>query len=236
MYYLQSRYYDPVVGRFVNLDDPEQAAISLGVFYVNIFSYCSNKAVNNLDHSGEAFFTALLIGFVVGAVVSGVTTVARNKKQGKKWYDGLAISMLAGGVGGAVSCITIPGVSSWVCAAVFGAAGNLTTKVILGEIRTLDDVISALSAGAKAGLLGNATAKIFSKLISARFAKWTHNQQKTFLGKIGKITNRTLRDIRRIVKNSGSNKVIEESVQTVLDRYGYLVAVSAYVSSKLTSI
>lgn len=236
LYYLQSRYYDATVGRFLNADTPEQAVVSVGVFYINIFSYCSNKVTNNLDYSGEAFLTALLIGFAVGAVISGVSTIVKNKKKGKKWYDGLAISMLAGGVGGAISCITIPGVSTWVCAAVFGALGNLTTQVILGEIKSLSDVTSAILAGAAAGLLGNAAAKALNKFVSARFVKWTKSQQKNFLGKIGMITNRTLRDIRQAIKKNGGYKVIENAVSKVLDRYGYPTVVSAFVSSTATSV
>ena len=144
--------------------------------------------------------------------------------------------MLAGGVGGAISCITIPGVSTWVCAAVFGASGNLTTQVILGEIKSLSDVTSAILAGATAGLLGNAAAKALNKFVSARFVQWTKSQQKNFLGKIGKITNGTLRDIRQAIKKNGGYKVIENAVSKVLDRYGYPTVVSAFVSSTATSV
>ena len=236
LYYLQSRYYDASVGRFINADTPEQAVVSVGVFYINIFSYCSNKVTNNLDYSGEAFLTALLIGFAVGAVISGACTIIKNKKKGKKWYDGLAISMLAGGVGGAISCITIPGVSTWVCAAIFGAAGNLTTKVILGEIKSIKDVTDALLQGARAGLLGNLAAKCLCKFVAARFAKWPKVKQKSFLSTIGKITNRELRKIRQAIKSSGSTKVVEKSIEKVLEAYGYAAAVSAFVSSTATTI
>ncbi len=236
LYYLQSRYYDPVVGHFINADSPEQAIISTGVFYVNLYSYCRNNVVNYADHSGEAFFTALLIGLVVGAVVSGIFTIINNKTSGKKWYDGLAISMLAGGIGGAISCITIPGVSTWVCAAIFGATGNLTTKVILGEIKTLEDVADAILQGAIAGIIGNAAAKCLNKFVAAKFAKATKAEQKAFLSKIGIITNRELTAIRQAIKNSGGIKAIEESIEKVLDKYGYPVVVSAFVSSTATSI
>ena len=236
LYYLQSRYYDPNVARFINGDDPEQAVLSLGIYYTNIFSYCSNKPTCNADHSGRAFFTALIVGFAIGAIVSGIATVISNKKKGKNWYDGLAISMLAGGVGGAISFISIPGVSTWVCAAVFGAAGNLTTKVILGEIKSIKDVIDAILQGAIAGLIGNAAAKCLNKIVSARFAKWPKAKQKSFLSSIGKITNRQLRAIRQAIKNSGSTKVIEKSIEKVIEKYGYALAVSAFISSTTTSI
>ena len=43
-YFLQSRYYDPTVGRFINADS--QLNIKDGVLGYNIFSYCNNNPVN----------------------------------------------------------------------------------------------------------------------------------------------------------------------------------------------
>ena len=51
-YYLQSRYYDPTVRRFVNAD----AYTSTGQGFVgtNMFAYCGNNPVVIADHSGNA--------------------------------------------------------------------------------------------------------------------------------------------------------------------------------------
>ena len=51
-YYLQSRYYDPEVGRFINADDityidPET------LNGLNLYSYCSNNPVMNVDYIGD---------------------------------------------------------------------------------------------------------------------------------------------------------------------------------------
>ena len=50
MYYLQSRYYDPTIGRFINAD----AFISTGQGFLgwNMFTYCLNNPVMLSDHSG----------------------------------------------------------------------------------------------------------------------------------------------------------------------------------------
>ena len=50
-YYLQSRYYDPATGRFLNADSHVNANGDL-VGY-NMYAYCSNNPVMNVDPSGE---------------------------------------------------------------------------------------------------------------------------------------------------------------------------------------
>ena len=51
LYYLQSRYYDPVIGRFINAD----AFVATGQGFTgnNMFAYCLNNPVNRCDHSGN---------------------------------------------------------------------------------------------------------------------------------------------------------------------------------------
>ena len=50
-YYLNSRYYDPEVGRFINADS--QLNNSLGVLGCNIFAYCLNSPINKIDYTGN---------------------------------------------------------------------------------------------------------------------------------------------------------------------------------------
>ena len=52
MYYLQSRYYDPQIGRFVNGDMAEFAVMQQGVVEHNLFAYCGNDCVNDKDDIG----------------------------------------------------------------------------------------------------------------------------------------------------------------------------------------
>ena len=45
-YYLQSRYYDPAIGRFVNADD--RLSLQTGFFDMNQFAYCCNNGNNRI--------------------------------------------------------------------------------------------------------------------------------------------------------------------------------------------
>lgn len=72
LYYLQSRYYDPELGRFINADG--LVATGQGLLGNNMFAYCNNNAVNLCDPTG---CTPSLIAIVekIVAVIESVFTV-----------------------------------------------------------------------------------------------------------------------------------------------------------------
>ena len=56
-YYLQSRYYDPAIGRFVNADG--QISLDGSFLNTNQFAYCGNNPVNQVDPEGNSFKSVL---------------------------------------------------------------------------------------------------------------------------------------------------------------------------------
>ena len=53
LYYLQSRYYNPEIGRFINTDDLTIIFFTMNdVIGVNLFAYCENNSVNYKDTNG----------------------------------------------------------------------------------------------------------------------------------------------------------------------------------------
>ena len=53
LYYLQSRYYDPSIGRFLNAD--AYASTGQGVLGHNMFAYCGNNPIVRVDPTGYIY-------------------------------------------------------------------------------------------------------------------------------------------------------------------------------------
>ena len=84
-YYLQSRYYDPTIGRFLNADDTAFLGASGTLVGWNLFVYCENNSVNGLDPSGYAAFSAVrlaqqLTPYGIFAMYAGI--LLENLAQG----------------------------------------------------------------------------------------------------------------------------------------------------------
>ena len=51
LYYLQSRYYDPEVGRFINADSV--MGVNRDIYTYNLFTYCGNNPINRWEFAGQ---------------------------------------------------------------------------------------------------------------------------------------------------------------------------------------
>ena len=72
-YYLQSRYYDPAIGRFINADS--YSSTGQGILGNNMYAYCLNNPIANTDVSGN-MCSASFSFWKSCADVSGETTPA----------------------------------------------------------------------------------------------------------------------------------------------------------------
>ena len=72
-YYLQSRYYDPVVSRFINADS--YASTGDGLLGYNMFAYCGNNPVCYSDPTGHFALVDDLLVLLGLAVVTAVTAI-----------------------------------------------------------------------------------------------------------------------------------------------------------------
>ena len=84
MYYLQSRYYDATICRFISPDDPSYLGINGELTSYNLYAYCGNNPVNYADPSGHSFIVATLIlvaTTVIGGIVGGAISYAQQTER-----------------------------------------------------------------------------------------------------------------------------------------------------------
>ena len=105
LYYLQSRYYDPAIGRFINADSPNFVLTnpySNGITDKNYFAYCDNNPINRNDDGGE--FWNIVVGAIVGGVVSAaITAVDSYISTGHVDGDAVLHSAVSGAIAGGVA-------------------------------------------------------------------------------------------------------------------------------------
>lgn len=161
MYYLGSRYYNPVMGRFISADTAEVITINFQSFtQYNLFVYCFNNPVNMSDEEGSwpSWATKIVGAVAVVATVAAVAavtvatagagTVAAVVADGAT--KGAAIGMVSGATIGAAAGAVKHRVStgSWSgagSAALNGAGNGALTGAITGAFS------GAASAGLKYG-------------------------------------------------------------------------------------
>ena len=113
LYYLQTRYYDPVTGRFINADgleylDPQ----TLGG--INLYSYCGNNPIMETDPHGTIVLSTLFWGFVIGFILSftvSAVSQAVNNEGEVNWGVAL-VEGLFGGLSGALAASGFGGVAA----------------------------------------------------------------------------------------------------------------------------
>ena len=204
LYYLQSRYYDPAIGRFINADTYTTTDTD-GLLSTNMFAYCENNPVNRSDPTGT--ISHLVVGAAVGAVaglagqlVSDLTTSLFSgelKFSNWKTYVGAAVG---GAAGGAVFAATGSSTAA-------GAASGFVTTFTSGALqksetnRTWSDIIAE-------SVCDGAASAYFGKLGDGIHLKGVTSGRNSFgaVYKSGlkKLKNHTVRKMRLKVMRKGA--------------------------------
>ena len=164
LYYLQTRYYDPEVGRFINADAFASTDIS-GALSANMFAYCENRPTIGSDPTGECVH--ILIGAAVGAVgslasqvLSDVIASAATGHFSLSSWQTYAGAVAGGAAGGAVYAATKNSTAA-------GAASGFVSTFTTGALeknetnRTWGDIVAeSVNEGLIGAKLGKAGDRI----------------------------------------------------------------------------
>ena len=185
LYYLQSRYYNPKIGRFISADN--YPSTGQGLTGNNMFAYCGNNPVAREDDGGE--FWNYVIGGIVGAIAGGVIAALNGEDAA-----GIAIGAVAGLASGLVAAsglgwIAQAGISAGISFA--ADALNQCADIYQSDELTINDfnlghafgeaVLGGLTSAAGSGLgfvtgkyitkTSVASAKAFDRYLYKRFAR-----------------------------------------------------------------
>ena len=157
LYYLQSRYYDPEMDRFINADS--YASTGQGILGSNMFAYCGNNPICRADSEGKFFGT--IIGAIGGAISGGIWGLFEGKTG-----DELEACVLSNATSGLVNGIAadvllFTGATGGLPAIIMAGAGALGAVLgtaveseITGEEKGFSDYLIEAAWGAGFGALG----------------------------------------------------------------------------------
>ncbi|KAG4067978.1 hypothetical protein HA402_010664 [Bradysia odoriphaga] len=129
LYNYHSRFYDPSIGRFYQIDPMEQ--------YFSPYKYAGNSPISMVDPNGEMAFLVIVpliaIGFLVGAYLGG--SAANNRWNPANWdltSKGTWIGLIGGGIAGGFLPVGFAGSVSALASAGMGYATAFAITTTLG--------------------------------------------------------------------------------------------------------
>ena len=158
LYYLNSRYYNPEWGRFVNGDE----TVATGQEFIghNMYNYCGNNPINRSDDLGKGWLALSLgVGAICG-VINGALQVASNAasgKKGKKLFDDVGGAVVSGFVSGFLEVAPVSKIGKGVKMGV-----SLITGVVEAGMNQLDNGTGFNGEEFVVDVVGNVASTIIS--------------------------------------------------------------------------
>ena len=174
-YYLNARYYSPAMCRFIS---PDELSIldetKSQVNGLNLYIYCGDNPVMNIDPSGHFIFSllAVVIGAAIGATVSAATNIVsqgiQNGWENINWGE-VALSAVIGGIGGAFGATGIGLGGQVLINAGLSAVQSIGTDIINGNPINWNNAFDSALLGAISGFLGGGGAQTSKSMTSTLF-------------------------------------------------------------------
>ncbi len=238
LYYLNTRYYDPQIGRFINADeitilDETQSQIH----GLNLYMYCGNNPVGMIDPSGR-FFLALFFGALLATAIGmGASAVSQGVQYG---WDNINVGQVVidGLFAGASVLLAATGISAIASVAIGGVLGFAQYAIgstLHGEEISLGGSLISVGLGMIGGAFSGAGAKN-SKMIAGKMTGRASQGMKALITTAGKYGSgsRQLISVSNLYKGSInsamkaiSSKALNRSIG-IIGGAGILVPIGSY--------
>ncbi|MCM1546383.1 MAG: RHS repeat-associated core domain-containing protein [Clostridiales bacterium] len=210
LYYLQTRYYDPEVGRFISQDSVEYADPET-INGLNLYAYCGNNPTNYLDPSGNAKWWQWLL-FGIGAALVVAAAVVLTVASG-------------GAATGLIGAIAIGAAKGALIGAAVGSVVGIAGGAIYAGVTDADMGQSILSGF----LMGFGIGAVVGAVVggAAGYISYTPN----------KITGFTQHGLNQVIQRNGhgvSNRAILDTVKAPqkIVKQGFFKSTYKFVSEK----
>lgn len=215
-YYLQSRYYNPQIGRFISPDSINYLN-PMSNSGENLYTYTANNPVNLIDPDGNFAISLLITGFIVGALVGSTASII---SQGlTKGWDNVNFwqVLLDGAIGGISGLLAFTGIGALGSAVISGSLGFIGS--VGGDLISSNGnwnkvnwtkaiIMTAVNFG-----LGFGAGAYNSKAIGSDLWK---SVSKTNVGNI----------FQKAVAKYSSGQITQKGLQGIMNLYGNTLAMS----------
>jgi len=213
--YMQQRYYDPEVGRFLSTD-PVGMSFG-GMQHFNRYDYAYSNPYRYTDPDGRC--PTCFVGFLIGAGIEAGVQIYQNGKVNN--WTAVAISGAAGAVTSGVSAFAgraavsgaITASRSVATTALSGAASNAVGKVVEGEINGRPASSKEVAIAAAAGFAGAGTGARIGNAVTSRLESMAVSSGLS--GTIGRTTQVVVQDGGKV--SGASTSTFEKVAQIEAD-------------------
>ena len=209
LYYLNSRYYDPEVGRFISLDAVDYLAPD-SIHGLNLFAYCFNNPIMYVDPSGHIAIS-LIVGLLVGsfALGFGISVVDQGFSYG--WDK---INYLQAGIDGlfalGTTALSFTGIPAWGMAFIGASTGFGQYAIDCGFHNEQMTWLGAVTSTLLDGIFG---------MISGAGARNAHAVSKKMIG-LSDEGARAISAITNAANRRFWGEISEKGMQATLNLYG----------------
>ena len=211
-YYLQSRYYDPAVGRFINADS--YSSTGQGIIGHNMFAYCNNNPVMDSDPSGELLLGAMIGGAVGGALLSVVSHITTNPDATVgSTLIALGVGAVTGAIGGVAGFVSVNRIK-WA----YSLAAGVVSGIYAG-VTSSGSVGQKILTGLVVGAIATGSTYLGSKIETTgadRFTTAVTNYAMTVL--VGSFAEPVSYGAQQLIAGASGNKSKPQSRSTAQDR------------------